>query len=682
MRRWYSNNDDDDISPRQAEAGAKNDDESLLQTVTRSQLEDLCQQFNLSTDGTKEDLLATLRSYAAEQAARERERRKGLEQRVQEGASLQNSKERYELVGKESDLIVDEDFADEDDEDFVFYYPIKDQDDTRDDAPKPSVKSQNASNPSKKSKPSGTARITNSEVTAPPIPDHVEPNKDGERSVTVYSTADQNDLTGVAAAQPGHAFAGDVLSNAASMSSKSDSQPESWDMMKSNQKGKASSQEVEKAKETVTELVQLLLSMTGAPAFAAAFGPEGDGDEPDSLSDTKDSASSSAFLTPPGEFVGFHPASVPTEVLTPEVSHALRTGRGEVLQDVLRQFELQAIGQDGMAGDDADRGGGHYREVMKVRAFLEGYRRGEVRRVARETATLLLDRLILDGIEGLDATLSTMARSSDDTSDQAGELNDSLLDYLNDAIRQQQSKVDQQRVSLRPASKSSDSSKSIANDPIDDLWNVEDEDGQRVETIDPNDPKVQKAVLDELASSSQSDSKSPSALTATNDEIPATAPEQLLLLLKLLRERIKAEAAFAPDEKGRNLRLLAYCLRVSSSSSLFTDDLQNGGEQERKELIVKEIGNSIERYDSFIELISSSIEYGESTVHQLQPSTGRSHRPLNVPLLKQILKQVEVLRKEQMWKATSAARGGGDSVDFGGTVGGDKDVGDGPRLLP
>ena len=57
-------------------------------------------------------------------------------------------------------------------------------------------------------------------------------------------------------------------------------------------------------------------------------------------------------------------------------------------------YELQAIGHDGMAADDVSKGGGHFREVEKVSSFLEGFRKAEERRVARETSTMLLDRLV------------------------------------------------------------------------------------------------------------------------------------------------------------------------------------------------------------------------------------------------------------------------------------------------
>jgi hypothetical protein len=109
------------------------------------------------------------------------------------------------------------------------------------------------------------------------------------------------------------------------------------------------------------------------------------------------------------------------------------------------------------------------------------------------------------------------------------------------------------------------------HDPVDGLWNVTtNEDGQRVESIDPNDPAVQKVLQEEYNRAE--------LLTEKKGD---SAPEKLLLLLTLLRQRMKAEAAFAPDEKGRNLRLLAYCLQVST-----------GGE--REQLIMNDIGNSLD----------------------------------------------------------------------------------------
>ena len=69
--------------------------------------------------------------------------------------------------------------------------------------------------------------------------------------------------------------------------------------------------------------------------------------------------------------------------------------------------------------------------------------------MARETTTVLLDKLVTEGIEGLDFLRASMTKTSDDTGD-VGELNDALLDYLNDSIRQQEKKVEQQTWRSKP----------------------------------------------------------------------------------------------------------------------------------------------------------------------------------------------------------------------------------------
>ena len=540
------------------------DDETLLKTVPKAQFQDLCQQLNLSTKGTKQELLLRLRQHAADQIEKEKERRELYEQRVEEGFG-DDSKERYEIVSESNSLWDDEDADDEDDY-FIFFND-----------PNITATSQNetalTSNSAKetKFKAPKPAYLTQAAVTAPPIPPDLKPNADGERVVTTYSTADENDLTSMTASTQSSTL--DSLQNIGDAAAPSEEQP--WDAEAANQKSKTSNAQIEQATEKVTELVQQLLAMSGAPAFREMA------EESDMEMD----------VDIPQEFVGFDPAQVPMNTLK-SASKSLRTGRGQVLSEVLRQFELQAIGQDGIAGDKRDKGGGHYREVSKVRAFLEGFRRAEVRKFARETTTLLLDKLVQEGIEGLDMTLSTMTRSSDDTADFAGELNDSLLDYLNDAIRQQEKKVDS-LVSQRLAAKDDDEksivhqiekgpnhhfdgvNRDTSGDVVNALWNVTTEDGQRIESIDPNDPMVKRVLQDELEKESSIELKS------QGPEIPDTAPEKLLLLLTLLKERIKAEAAFVADEKGRNLRLLAYCMRAS-------DIL------EREQLILKDVGNSLD----------------------------------------------------------------------------------------
>jgi hypothetical protein len=337
------------------------------------------------------------------------------------------------------------------------------------------------------------------------------------------------------------------------------------------------------------------------------------------------------LLEAPEGFVGFDPTKVSTDNLS-KASKSLRMGRGSVLQDVTRNFELRAVGYDGAFGDDQARGGGHYRQVSLVRSFLEGYRRAEVRRLARETATMLLDRLVQDGIDGLDSTLSTMTRVGDDTNQEAGELNDSLIDYLNDAIRQQERKVEQILDSVKKVEELERSVQDFDGDELEKLWTVDDEDGKRVETFDPKDPKNKMALQDEYEKDFNERS-----LQLKKAMLPKSPQERLLLLLKLLRERVKIEAAFSHDEKSRNLRILAYCLNLNN------DNL-------RKELIIKEFGASLDRLDSFAELVSSSIEYGQSVTHQVQPNKVVT---LNIPLLERILVITKEVIDQQSWKAAA-----------------------------
>lgn len=519
---------------------ADDDDEALLKQVGKSQLQDLCRQYSLSTDGTKEVLLKRLRDYANEQAEMERKRQKERITRVEQGG--ENDKERYEIVN---------DYPEDDDEEGYFYFYAPGNF---------TANNETASTTETKPKVSKPTYLNQNTITAPPPP---EPNENGERVVTVYSTKEHNDLTGVAAAQPGF----NALSNDAMMAGSESSKPAPWDMQ--DRQSEASSKELEEAKETVTELVHVLLTMTGAPAFREEFS---EGLTP--MEEMNRSRKGRPIDLSPEGFVGFDPAKVPTDILVAS-SQALRAGRGQVLQDVLRDYELRAIGHDGMAGDDEEKGGGHYREVSKVRAFLEGYRRAEVRRVARETATVLLDKLVSEGIEGLDFLLASMTKTSDDDSRFA--LNDALLDYLNDAIRQQEKKVEQ-LVASRPQKINGELvERHEAVDKLEALWNVTNEDGVQVETLDPNDPRVQNALKEENSRSQLVVEGSLGSPRAT----PETASEQLLLLLTLLRERIKAEAAFASDEKGRNLRILAYCLHVSA-------------DKDREEIIRKEVGTSVD----------------------------------------------------------------------------------------
>jgi hypothetical protein len=353
------------------------DDETLLRQTKRSQLVDLCEQFDLSTNGTKEELLLRLREYAQIRIQEETRRLKNRKQRVEEGSG--DERERHEIVGEED--------GDDDEQPYVYFESKEDFSNygTEEDT-------------DKKQKP--IIPTTRESLLAPPPPD-IEPNENGERVVTVYSTTDHNDLTGVAAAQPREAVLQDPMTGTIA-------EPENapWDLEKQQkQKSSTTTAEIDAAKEEVTELVSSLLKMTGAPGFQS----DDDDDDGDDLLKNNGiykqkfqpgTRTVSSFETPNG-FSGFDPTKVSTDVVA-KASKSIRLGRGRVLQDVIREFELRAVGYDGAAGDDKDRGGGHYQQVSMIRSFLEGFRRAEVRRLARETATLLLDRLVTDGIEGLD----------------------------------------------------------------------------------------------------------------------------------------------------------------------------------------------------------------------------------------------------------------------------------------
>ena len=60
---------------------------------------------------------------------------------------------------------------------------------------------------------------------------------------------------------------------------------------------------------------------------------------------------------------------------------------------------------------------------------------------------------------------------------------------------------------------------------------------------------------------------------------------------------------------------------------------------------------TLQRLDSFIELVKSSIEYGESTSYQLQPTKKNA---LNVRQLRGILALSEDLREQQAWRLSGA----------------------------
>lgn len=595
------------------------DDETLLKTVTKTTLQELCKQYNVSIEGTKEELLQRLRSFAEEQARLNKEEKSKQNERIEAGLKSDQGKAKYRLVDSEN---IDED--DTDDLEGVFFYQLPAKVEKKDQS---------------KQKYKKTTIETKNPITVPPPPpsDTVPTSSNGERVVTVYSSSDQNDLTGVdasAASSLGganHAMMGGYRQQGFGGSNI----PENTlaggpfgDSSGSLRKKKKST-DVDAAKEDVINLVRSLLAMTGAPAFNDEIS-----DEFSSLqNDMGDHSNSVKIETSNSNFVGFDPDRVPIDLLT-KSSKALRIEDGATLEEVLSEFEIQAIGHDGIsAPDDRSRGGGHYIEVQKVRAFLEGYRKAETKRVARETLTMLLDKLVTDGVKGLDEMLMVMTKD-DSTSSKVGELNDSLIQHLNDAIRQQERKVELIQgsgMATKQQKQSQTEYKENIVSSLNDLWNITtDESGNIIEeSIDPNDDRVKQFIQSELAGNGRD-----SALVSPKN--PTLHPaEQLLILLCLLRDRLKAEAVFEANEQGKNLRVLAYCLYGKD------DDIER--------IVLENLGSSLSMLDTFSEFLISSIDYAESTSHQLAPS---NKNILDLPRLKKIQQKVDDIKERISWKAS------------------------------
>ena len=620
--------DDDDIT-----------DDGLLESVPISQFIDLCLHLNLPAEGTKEDMLLRLRKHADEQASLDRKRKLARAERVQQGFYGSGDdagedayyKERYEVIDNEqgqdaevTDSVNDEGF-------FYFVAPTRDTDTNNNNDNVTTAESGNTTIANTQHDVEESTKViktqkdnptTRQRITAPPPPK--TPNEQGERVVTVYSTSDTNDLTSYS--RPGSTDNGSGGSGVL-MEGQGEEPPAPWDFTtQQQQEAPKLSIELEEAKETVMELVRSLLLLSGAPAFVLEFT---EGLQP--LENTR----LPPAPQPSREFVGFDPSLVPIDILIAS-SKALRaggrrSGTSSVLHDVLHELELRAIGYDGMAGDDKSKGGGHYQQVNKIRAFLEGFRRAELRRIARETTTLLLDKLASEGIQGLDTMLATMTKSQDDSGD-AGQLNDALLDFLNDMVREQSARVgDVSRVDRTiPERNENYADDGASDDELSKLWNVTSENGERIETLDPNDPVVKEAMVKEW--NRDKDVTSQGSQQQQLQQLPTGAPEQLLLLLKMLRDRIKAEAAFGSDnDRGRNLRILAYCLRFDRAF-------------DREKLLRREFQSSVDRLDTFLELVVSSIEYAESASTQLKPAS--SSGMLNLQLLREIMSLGRRIREE------------------------------------
>ena len=549
------------------------DDKSLLQEVEKEQLQALCKQFDISSKGTKEELLISLRQYAEDQAMQDKDRRQRQVQRITQGVddTQGNGKAKHKVI-----LDVDEGYDDEDNEG-SFYFSIpgdvsaKDNKDTI-------VKRSSTQLMNPQNTPMNT-------ITAPLPPPGTEPNEDGERVVTVYSTKDQNDMTGLATQNSISSANEAAMAGGYSRTDSVGKGPENtlaggpFGDQSGSQRKKTSDKDYDAACEVLSDVVLSLLQMTGAPGFQDEFT---DGVVPletdESGKTSKDEVEDRINYNTDFGFIGFDTSRVPTALIT-QSSKSLRVRNGNALRQVWTDFEMQAIGFDGMAGDDKDKGGGHYLEVQKVGTFLEGFRKAEVRRIARETSTMLLDKLVGEGVKSLDQMLITMTKGTDDSSE-AGELNDSLIDYLEDAVRQQEKKVEQmfgiQGVQECKTNTLSGIEKGVLTDGLSDsFWNTTlDDNGEVVESLDPNDPEVRAALERELEMAKEK-------INGPATSMPTHPSQQLFVLLTLLKERVKAEALFTSDEKGQNLRILAYSLHASN-------------EQERESVIMDNIGFSLE----------------------------------------------------------------------------------------
>ena len=511
------------------------DEESILDEISVAQLQLICTKYKLPASGKKAALVARIKDYVAEKMS-----------------------------------------ASEDD---IFYF-------TSDDT---ATRKTNANNTILYKD-----NLNSRSPVSPNIIDGTLPttwNEKGQKVVTFYDSEDRNDLT---------AFATD--NNQQKLETKKSIlgsvQEEETSLASTSQKlygGKSQKQwekENEEAKEACLDLIGTLLATTGAPAFADEFGkglqPFAEEDEMDLDEDDTDyvskthftaanafarnaAAAAAARAADRGIFKGFDPASVRAELLE-KFSKSLRANDGLVLKEAIRDFEVQAVGHDGKAADNVAKGGGHYREVQKVAAFLEGFRKAEVRRIARTTATIILDAIASEGAQGLDTRLATMSRGEDE-----GELNDALVEYLNDLIRSQEQKVEAEKA-MEQSNIMDNDNVDVVKIQIDNYKGKEErgEDGEIVETIDMTDPVLRKQVEQEMK---VIDVISEDASGISMADL--TPSEQLLVLLKLVRERIKVEAAFKGDERTKNLRLLAYCLKAKN-------------DQEVERLITNSLGGSLD----------------------------------------------------------------------------------------
>ena len=129
----------------------------------------------------------------------------------------------------------------------------------------------------------------------------------------------------------------------------------------------------------------------------------------------------------------FDPSDVSLESLEC-MKGTFMVGCGEAMEMALSECEIEAIGQDGNNGDNVEEGGGRFREVQKVSAFLKGYREAEVGRGGREVVKRLLASVQGGGVKGLEEEFEKMGVE--------GLLDDDLIRYLGRTVDEQERVVE------------------------------------------------------------------------------------------------------------------------------------------------------------------------------------------------------------------------------------------------
>ena len=396
-----------------------------------------------------------------------------------------------------------------------------------------------------------------------------EPNEKGERVVTVYSTTDTNDLTGNTPTVPDLPM-GD-LNNQDTVEDKPN-------------------EEFQKHVEICNDFLLGILAETGLPAFQF-------------LDPTMQPVQSKPYKR-------FDPIKHISTPMLNKITPTLLYQNGEAFHTSIQEIELNSIASDGMHNDDVTNGGGHYKTVLQLKTFLEGFRSTEARRESRELIQMMLESLVRDGVNELDMVLSKSLKE--------GVLNDNLLGFLNEMIVKQERRI-----------------RNYKTEEKSEVLDVMEEEGGDVTMV--KGEFVEETIDLDAFSKEYNHTMSHIIPQAQHKN----GPEQLLSLLKYLRERLKVEAAYRSNtERGHCLKILSYCLHTKSTP-------------ERELLIWNAFGKNLEQMEEFCSLVKSSMEYAESTSMELMP--GKQSLFLDGKELEGIYELASGLKKKQIQKAGSGA---------------------------